>query len=97
MSTTERALPDNTDPLGGPLIPTSTPDSPNAATIPDATVKEKGSGFPSEAAEKVVRSPKPTGSTAVSKNQSVPRQPERSIQPTECFDRYQVSQERGES
>ena len=75
-STTERVFSGSTEPLKGPLIPTPTSDSPDAVTVPDATVRETGSGFPSEAEEKVVRSPKPTGSTAVSKNQSVPRQPE---------------------
>ena len=98
MSTTERALPDNTDPLGGPLIPTSTSDSPDAVTIPDATVRETGSGFPSEAAEKVVRPTKPTGSTAVVRQNQSGIQGNRntsSIQPTECFDRYQVSQRKG--
>lgn len=75
MSTTERVFPENSAP-GGPFLPAPTSDSPNTATIPEATVKETGSDFPSEAEEKVVRTTKPVGAMANSKNKSVPRQKE---------------------
>ena len=104
MSTTERALPDNTDPLGGPLIPTSTPDSPNTVTIPDATVNETGSRVHFGVSGTGRSSSKPESGDgcvptkprlAISKNKSVPNQPEVASNRRQSFNQLPEQLKRG--